>query len=126
MQWETMTQNYEALIGFNEELIESTGEGSKSALEQAESFFAAGEALGQYAQQLLSAKTAYEEFKATLEQTGDYDDSFKGLVSLFGELNGEWEKGQVGSRAFLTALELLTGQKISEKIANALDRRITV
>lgn len=110
MQWESMIQNYGALIGFTEE-------SSDAVLSQTESFFAAGEALGQYAQSLLSAKRAYEEFKAILEQTGDYDDSFKGLVSVFGELNGEWEKGQVGSRAFLTALELLTGKTFDSESA---------
>lgn len=110
MQWNSMIQNYGALIGFTEE-------SSDAVLSQTESFFAAGEALGQYAQSLLSAKSAYEQFKAILEQTGDYDDSFKGLVSVFGELNGEWEKGQVGSRAFLTALELLTGKTFDSESA---------
>ena len=110
MQWDSMIQNYEALIGFTEET-------SDAVLSQTESFFAAGEALGQYAQSLLSAKSAYEQFKAILEQTGDYDDSFKGLVSVFGELNGEWEKGQVGSKAFLTALELLTGKTFDSESA---------
>lgn len=107
MQWNSMIQNYEALIGFTEET-------SDAVLSQTESFFAAGEALSGFAQSLLSAKSAYGEFKAILEQTGDYDDSFKGLVSVFGELNGEWEKGQVGSRAFLTALELLTGKTFDD------------
>ena len=110
MQWDSMIQNYEALIGFTEEA-------SESVLSQTESFFAAGEALSGFAQSLLSAKSAYEQFKAILEQTGDYDDSFKGLVSIFGELNGEWEKGQVGSRAFLTALELLTGKTFDSESA---------
>ena len=110
MQWDSMIQNYEALIGFTEEA-------SESVLSQAESFFAAGEALSGFAQSLLSAKSAYEQFKAILEQTGDYDDSFKGLVSVFGELNGEWEKGQVGSKAFLTALELLTGKTFDSESA---------
>ena len=110
MQWDSMIQNYEALIGFTEET-------SDAVLSQTESFFAAGEALGGFAQSLLSAKRAYEEFKAILEKTGDYDDSFKGLVSVFGELNGEWEKGQVGSRAFLTALELLTGKTFDSESA---------
>lgn len=110
MQWDSMIQNYEALIGFTEEA-------SESVLSQAESFFSAGEALSGFAQSLLSAKSAYEEFKAILEQTGDYDDSFKGLVSVFGELNGEWEKGQVGSKAFLTALELLTGKTFDSESA---------
>ena len=54
-----------------------------------------------------------------MEATGDYDDSFKGLVSVFNELNGEYEKGQVGSTAFLTALELLTGQSFTS--AEAVD-----
>lgn len=66
--------------------------------------------LSSFAQNLLAAASAYDEFKNRLSQTGDYDDSFKGLTSVFGELNGEIEKGQVGSKAFFTALELLTGQ----------------
>lgn len=110
MQWDSMIHNYESLIGFTEET-------SDAVVSQAESFFAAGEALSGFAQSLLSAKSAYEEFKAILEQTGDYDDSFKGLVSVFGELNGEWEKGQVGSKAFLTALELLTGKTFDSESA---------
>ena len=67
----------------------------------------AASALSTFAQNLL----------AVMEATGDYDDSFKGLVSVFGELNGEYEKGQVGSRGFLTALELLTGQSFDSSTA---------
>lgn len=110
MRWDTMVTEYE-------HLIDLSGGVSESVLSQTESFFAAGEALSGFAQSLLSAKSAYEQFKAILEQTGDYDDSFKGLVSVFGELNGEWEKGQVGSRAFLTALELLTGKTFDSESA---------
>lgn len=110
MRWDTMVLEYE-------HLIDLSGGVSESVLSQTESFFAAGEALSGFAQSLLSAKSAYEQFKAILEQTGDYDDSFKGLVSVFGELNDEWEKGQVGSRAFLTALELLTGKTLDSESA---------
>lgn len=112
MRWDTMVAEYE-------HLIDLSGGVSESVLSQTESFFAAGEALSGFAQNLLSAKSAYEQFKAILEQTGDYDDSFKGLVSVFNELNGEYEKDQVGSTAFLTALELLTGQSFTS--AEAVD-----
>jgi len=109
-QWDSMVFSYESLIGT---FAESKG----VTVEQAEAWLEAAGALGEYAQNLLSAKTAYEQFKQSMEQSGDYDDSFKGLVSVFGELNGEWEKGQTGSRAFLTALELLTGQSLDSSEA---------
>ena len=108
---------YDLMIDRYQYLVDIMSNTDDSIVSQNESFFAAGEALGGFAQSLLSAKRAYEEFKAILEQTGDYDDSFKGLVSVFGELNGEWEKGQVGSRAFLTALELLTGKTFDSESA---------
>ena len=59
-------------------LVDIMSNTDDSIVSQTESFFAAGEALSGFAQNLLSAKSAYEQFKAILEQTGDYDDSFKG------------------------------------------------
>lgn len=109
-QWDSMILSYESLISV-------VAEAQGTTVEQAEAWLTAAGALGEYAQNLLAAKTAYEQFKQSMEQTGDYDDSFKGLVSVFGELNGEWEKGQVGSRAFLTALELLTGKTFDSESA---------
>ena len=81
--------------------------------------YEAASALSAYAQELINAANAYQIFKDRLSETGDYDDSFKGLASIFSELNGEYEKGQVGSTAFLTALELLTGQSFTS--AEAVD-----
>ena len=113
-QWDSMISTYESLS----EAVEDFGDSSESAVDkQIASWLEAAGALGEYAQNLLAAKTAYEQFKQSMEQSGDYDDSFKGLVSVFNELNGEWEKGQVGSKAFLTALELLTGQTFDSSSA---------
>ena len=114
MQWDSMIQNFGALNNFIEE---STADTSKAVEIQTQMFLHAAGALSEYAQNLLAAKNAYELFKASMEESGDYDDSFKGLVSVFEELNGEWEKGQVGSKAFLTALELLTGQTFDAESA---------
>ena len=113
-QWDSMIQNFGALNNFIEE---STADTSKIVEIQTQMFLHAAGALSEYAQNLLAAKNAYELFKASMEESGDYDDSFKGLVSVFEELNGEWEKGQVGSKAFLTALELLTGQTFDAESA---------
>lgn len=93
------------------DIVTNSTNSQTSAVNQAAS------ALSIYAQNLLAASAAYQLFKAQMEATGDYDDGFKGLVSVFGELNGEYEKGQVGSRAFLTALELLTGQSFDSSTA---------
>ena len=114
MQWDSMIQNFGALNSFVEE---STAGISEAIDIQTQKFLKSAGALSEYAQNLLAAKNAYELFKASMEESGDYDDSFKGLVSVFEELNGEWEKGQVGSKAFLTALELLTGQTFDAESA---------
>lgn len=112
--FETLTLEYEYLM---ELAGESTADTSKIVEIQTQMFLHAAGALSEYAQNLLAAKNAYELFKASMEESGDYDDSFKGLVSVFEELNGEWEKGQVGSKAFLTALELLTGRTFNAETA---------
>lgn len=109
-QFDEMVSVYESFLP----LVRETDELLPDSIKK---FIGASETLGFFAQNLLSAKTAYEQFKTAMEQSGDYDDSFKGLVSVFGELNGEWEKGQVGSKAFLTALELLTGQTFDSSSA---------
>ena len=114
MQWDSMIQNFNALNQYVEETISDVS----SAIDiQTQIFLKSAGALSEYAQNLLAAKNAYELFKASMGESGDYDDSFKGLVSVFNELNGEWEKGQVGSKAFLTALELLTGQTFDAESA---------
>lgn len=114
MQWDSMIQNFNALNQYVEETISDVS----SAIDiQTQIFLNSAGALSEYAQNLLAAKNAYELFKASMDESGDYDDSFKGLVSVFNELNGEWEKGQVGSKAFLTALELLTGQTFDAESA---------
>lgn len=108
--WDLVNATYNAYKNNIEEVIDSTNS-QVSVTEQAAS------ALSTYAKNLLAASAAYQLFKDQMETTGDYDDSFKGLVSVFGELNGEYEKGQVGSTAFLTALELLTGQTFTSSEA---------
>ena len=104
--WDLVNSTYNAYKNNINETIDSTNS-QISATQQAAS------TLSTFAQNLLAASAAYQLFKDQMEATGDYDDSFKGLVSVFGELNGEYEKGQVGSTAFLTALELLTGQSFT-------------
>lgn len=109
-QLETAYKRLNEFAEFNQNATNSINS-QTSATEQAAS------TLSTFAQNLLAASAAYQLFKDQMEATGDYDDSFKGLVSVFGELNGEYEKGQVGSRAFLTALELLTGQSFDSSTA---------
>ena len=109
--WDLVNATYNAYKNNIEEVTDSIR--SQAFIEQAAS------ALSTFAQNLLAASAAYQLFKDQMKATGDYDDSFKGLASVFSELNGEYEKGQVGSTAFLTALELLTGQ--SFKSAEAVD-----
>ena len=96
-----------------EKRMELEAEAQGVTKEDIASRYEAAAALSTYAQNLLAAASAYDTFKNRLAETGDYDDSFKGLTSVFSELNSEWEKGQVGSQAFLTALELLTGQSFA-------------
>lgn len=104
---------YDKTVAAYESYIQSVAEGNNITTDQAEQTLQAAAALSTYAQNLLAAASAYDTFKNRLAETGDYDDSFKGLTSVFSELNSEWEKGQVGSQAFLTALELLTGQSFT-------------
>lgn len=104
---------YDKTVAAYESYIQSVAEGNNITTDQAEQTLQAAAALSTYAQNLLAAASAYGTFKNRLAETGDYDDSFKGLTSVFSELNSEWEKGQVGSQAFLTALELLTGQSFT-------------
>lgn len=101
---------YQALYDEALKATESASSMADSNNAISESAQAAADALGNYAQQLLNAANAYQTFKERLAETGDYDDSFKGLSSLLGEITGEMEKGQYESRAMQTALELLTGQ----------------
>ena len=110
--WDLVNATYNAYKNNIEEVTDST-------ISQAYATEQAASALSTFAQNLLAASAAYQLFKDKMEATGDYDDSFKGLVSVFNELNGEYEKGQVGSTAFLTALELLTGQSFTS--AEAVD-----
>ena len=110
--WDLVNATYNAYKNNIEEVTDST-------ISQAYVTERAASALSTFAQNLLAASAAYQLFKDQMEATGDYDDSFKGLVSVFNELNGEWGKGQVGSTAFLTALELLTGQSFTS--AEAVD-----
>lgn len=109
--WDLVNATYNAYKNNIEEVTDSIR--SQAFIEQAAS------ALSTFAQNLLAASAAYQLFKDKMKATGDYDDSFKGLASVFSELNGEYEKGQVGSTAFLTALELLTGQSFTS--AEAVD-----
>lgn len=102
-----------------EKRMELEAEAQGVTKEDIASRYEAAAALSTYAQNLLAAASAYDTFKNRLAETGDYDDGFKGLTAVFGELNSEWEKGQVGSQAFLTALELLTGQSFTS--AEAVD-----
>ena len=110
--WDLVNATYNAYKNNIEEVTDST-------ISQVYATEQAASALSTFAQNLLAASAAYQLFKDQMEATGDYDDSFKGLVSVFNELNGEWGKGQVGSTAFLTALELLTGQSFTS--AEAVD-----
>ena len=110
--WDLVNATYNAYKNNIEEVTDST-------ISQAYVTERAASALSTFAQNLLAASATYQLFKDQMEATGDYDDSFKGLVSVFNELNGEWGKGQVGSTAFLTALELLTGQSFTS--AEAVD-----
>lgn len=110
--WEGMISNWETFI-------EVIGEANIPIDEQSQSIINASSALGDFARNCITAGNAYEIFKNILEQSGDYDEGFKGLTSVFAELNGEWEKGQVGSVAFLTALELITGKSFTS--AEAVD-----
>lgn len=75
-----------------------------------EARYEAASALSAYAQELINAANAYQIFKDRLSETGDYDDSFKGFSSILSEVISEFDAGQVGSKKFLTGLELLTGQ----------------
>lgn len=104
---------YDNITAAYESYIQSMTDSNNITTDQADQTLQAAAALSTYAQNLLAAASAYDTFKNRLAETGDYDDSFKGLTSVFSELNSEWEKGQVGSQAFLTALELLTGQSFT-------------
>ena len=110
---------YDKTVAAYNDYVQSVADGNNITTSQAEQTLQAAAALSTYAQNLLAAASAYDTFKNRLAETGDYDDSFKGLTSVFSELNSEWEKGQVGSQAFLTALELLTGQSFTS--AEAVD-----
>ena len=116
--WEEAQKAYEEAnkrtIRLNEKYLEISGQLLDITDNNTQKIRDSASALSEFAQSLLSASTAYEDFKNKLSATGDYDDSFKGLVSVFGELNSEWEKGQTGSQAFLTALELLTGKTFQD------------
>lgn len=118
--WEGMISNWETFI-------KTIGEAGIPIDEQSQAIINASSALGDFARNCITAGNAYEIFKSILEQSGDYDEGFKGLTSVFAELNGEWEKGQVGSVAFLTALELITGKSFtSAEAVNYMNQNLDV
>lgn len=96
-----------------EEYITTQAEAQNVTQEEILSRYEAASALSAYAQELINAANAYQIFKDRLAETGDYDDSFKGFSSILSEVISEFDAGQIGSQAFLTGLELLTGQTMT-------------
>ena len=96
-----------------EEYITTQAEAQNVTKEEILSRYEAATALSAYAQELINAANAYQIFKDRLSETGDYDDSFKGFSSILSEVISEFDAGQIGSQAFLTGLELLTGQTMT-------------
>lgn len=103
----------ELLIRAYEREIEVIAESQGVTTEEYLARYEAAAALSTYAQALIDAANAYQIFKDRLSNTGDYDDSFKGFSSILKDVIGEFDAGQIGSQAFLTGLELLTGQTMT-------------
>lgn len=96
-----------------EEYISTQAEAQNVTTEEILSRYEAASALAAYAQELINAANAYQIFKDRLSETGDYDDTFKGFSSILKDVVSEFDAGQIGSQAFLTGLELLTGQTMT-------------
>lgn len=96
-----------------EEYITTQAEAQNVTQEEILSRYEAASALSAYAQELINAANAYQIFKDKMSETGDYDDAFKGFSSILSEVISEFDAGQIGSQAFLTGLELLTGQTMT-------------
>ena len=75
-----------------------------------------------WADMIQGATDAKTNFDNAMSQTGDYDDAFKGLVSVFSTLNDEFEAGQIGSLTFRNALSQLVGDDILTGFDNASDK----
>lgn len=107
---ESFLSTFNNLVAAYENYIETQAEVGGVTRAEIEARYEAASALSAYAQELINAANAYQIFKDRLSETGDYDDSFKGFSSILSEVISEFDAGQIGSQAFLTGLELLTGQ----------------
>lgn len=104
---------YNNVIEAYENYISTQAEEQETTKQEITSRLEAASALSAYAQALINAANAYQIFKDRLSETGDYDDAFKGFSSILSEVISEFDAGQIGSQAFLTGLELLTGQTMT-------------
>lgn len=85
-------------------------------------FKSSAETVLRWADMIQGATDAKANFDNAMSQTGDYDDAFKGLASVFSTLNDEFEAGQIGSLTFRNALSQLVGDDILTGFDNASDK----
>ena len=112
-QQKSFLEIYDYITSAYETRIEQIAQENGLTKEEIQSRYEAATALSAYAQELINAANAYQIFKDKMSETGDYDDAFKGFSSILSEVISEFDAGQIGSQAFLTGLELLTGQTMT-------------
>ena len=105
-----------------EELASSLSEMESSAEESNEALETAANYVNGWTESINGAIGAKQAFDDAMEATGDYDDAFKELSSVFSTLNSELENGQAASLTTRNALAQLVSPDILAQYDAANDK----
>ena len=105
-----------------EELASSLSEMESSAEQSNEALETAANYVNGWTESINGAIGAKQAFDDAMEATGDYDDAFKELSSVFSTLNSELENGQAASLTTRNALAQLVSPDILAQYDAANDK----
>lgn len=105
-----------------EELASSLSEMESSAEESNEALETAANYVNGWTESINGAIGAKQAFDDAMEATGDYDDAFKELSSVFSTLNSELENGQAASLTTRNALAQLVSPDVLAQYDAANDK----
>lgn len=105
-----------------EELASSLSEMESSAEESNEALETAANYVNGWTESINGAIGAKQAFDDAMEATGDYDDAFKELSSVFSTLKSELENGQAASLTTRNALAQLVSPDILAQYDSANDK----
>ena len=105
-----------------EELVSSLSEMESSAEKSNEALETAANYVNGWTESINGAIGAKQAFDDAMEATGDYDDAFKELSSVFSTLKSELENGQAASLTTRNALAQLVSPDILAQYDSANDK----